>query len=122
MAQVSTIEAAAEVERRRAMAATLLKAKKLSRGQQFLLRDIDRYHPGGYSTEDQVRSKTLEILHERFAYLDRQRVPRRDLGDGRFVLAYWRYAMNEDGIAALIALGIRLEVEQDKINSMANGR
>ena len=98
----------AEVERRLAATIVLEKAKKMSKGQRFLLREIDRYHSGGYSTDDQVRRKTLEILHERFGYLDRQRVPRRDLGNGSFILAYWNYFITEAGQAALDALGIRL--------------
>ena len=111
MGTLTVAEAQAEVERRHLAGVILEKARKLSKGQRFLLREIDRYNPGGYSTEDRVKSRTLEILHERFGYLDRTRVPRRDLGDGRFILPYWLYRVNAAGIAALVALGIRLSDE-----------
>lgn len=101
-------DAQAELARRRDTTAILEKAKKMSKGQRFLLREIDRWHPAGYSTEDQVRTRTLEILHERLGFLDRGRVPRQDVGEGRFIPAYWSYSINDAGRSALDALGIRL--------------
>lgn len=101
---VSVIEAGAELERRLVATAILAKARKLSKGQHFLLSEIARYHPQGFSTEDMVKTRTLEILHERFGYLDRTRVDRQDVGEGKFVLAYWLYKINDTGRAALDAL------------------
>jgi hypothetical protein len=116
MATLTVVEAqageGAQVERRRAAAtAVLTKAKKLSKGQRFLLRDRAIYNPLGFSPCGAMQERTTEILFERFGYLDRRRVDREDLGGGRFVPAYWLYIVNQAGKAALSARGIQFEVD-----------
>lgn len=122
MATLTVAEAQAEVDRRRIAAVILGQARKLSKGQRFLLRERAIYNPRGFSPCGITEGRTTEILFERFGYLDRRRIERQDVGEGRFVPAYWLYTVNQAGKSALTALGIQFEVDCPDCHASGNVR
>lgn len=120
MEKMTIAQAQAEVERRRTAAAILRKARTLSKSQLFMLRENAVYRPKGFSTFGVMQETTAEILRGRFGYLDRHRVEQQDVGEGRFIPAYWIYTVNQAGKDALTALGIEFEITcpdcRDSIN------